>query len=132
MRNPEDVYQFSKGQWSPLLNPPEWLLDAMLADRENEDRDRALSDQGAENVEHYGELNETVDVWRRSGSGWLVDWWDTDSHVMSILIDNAADFAMFQAAWICPMATKIMAADAYIRGNVEREAAAQQETAAIH
>jgi hypothetical protein len=132
MRNPETAYQFSNGKLSPMSQLPEWLLDAMIAEREHEDNARALSDQGAEKVESYGTLNETVDVWRRTGSGWLVDWWDTDSHVMSIVVTTALDFALFQVFWICPMAAKIMAADLHIRANAGAQAAEERSTSAVH
>src|SRR5271156_583336 len=99
---------------------------------ESDDWDRALSDQGAEMTESYGVVNEGVDVWRYDGLGWLVDWHDTDSVVMSIYIANAIDFALFQAAWLCSMAMKIMAADAYIRANAERQAAEEKAEASVH
>ena len=83
-------------------------------------------------TESYGVVNESVDVWRYEGMGWLVDWQDTDSAVMSIYIANAIDFALFQTAWLCAMAMKIMAADAYIRANAERQAADEKAEASVH
>ena len=126
------IFQFTGGKIITLDAPPQWLEDAQIAYRESDDWNQALSDQGAEMTESYGVMNESVDVWRYEGGGWLVDWQDTDSAVMSIYIANAIDFALFQTAWLCAMAMKIMAADAYIRANAERQAADEKAEASVH
>jgi hypothetical protein len=105
--------------------------NAHIAYRESDDWEQALSDQGAEITESYGVMNETVDVWRYEGGGWLVDWQDTDSVVISIYVADVVSFAMFQAAWLCSMAMKIMAADAYIQVNSERQAALEKAEASV-
>jgi hypothetical protein len=117
---------------SLLDAPPQWLENAHIAYRESDDWDQALSDQGAEMTESYGVVNESVDVWRCEGCGWLVDWQDTDTVVMSIYIADPISFAMFQTTWLCSMAMKIMAADAYIRFNTERQAKAEKAEASVH
>lgn len=126
------MFQYLNGSIVTLVTMPEWLKDALLAEQEDDDRARALSDQGAEQIESYGTLCETIDVWRRVGYGWLIDWWDVDSHVMSILVKTRIDFALFQAAWIAPMAVKIMAADAYLRDRSERQYDAEKATSPLH
>lgn len=137
MRKMSRVFQYSDGLITSLDlavfndgSQAEWVGKAWAAEQDHDDQDRALSDHGADNIESYGRMNETVDVWRGPpGKGWLISWWDTDSHVMSIYIWDAPDFALFQSTWICPMAMKIMAADAYIRGNAVRTEAAEDSTA---
>ena len=64
MRTVDTFYQFSDGKIFPLPHPPEWLRDALLAEKTNENWSRSLSDQGAEMIESYGTVNESVDVWR--------------------------------------------------------------------
>jgi hypothetical protein len=132
MRTLYTVHQFSGGNIQELPQPTGWVQDAILAEKECEDWQQALSNQGAEIIESYGTLNETVDVWRCEGFGWLIDWQDTTSPVMSIYIDNVIDFAMFQTTWICPMATKIMAAEVYIRDTERREAEAEKAASSLH
>jgi hypothetical protein len=132
MRTLDTVFLFTGGMIQALEDPPEWLKDAHIAYRECDDFDQALSDQGAEMIESYGVVNESLDVWRHEGGGWLVDWQDTNSVIMSIYIANATDFATFQTAWLCNMATKIMAADVYIRANAERQAADEKAEASVH
>ena len=132
MRTLDTIYQFNNGKITVLETPPQWLEDAHVAYRETDDWDQALSDQGAERTESYGVVNESVDVWRYDGGGWLVDWQDTDSVVMSIYVADVVSFAMFQTAWLCSMAMKIMAADAYIRVNSERQAALEKAEASVH
>jgi hypothetical protein len=122
MRTLDTIYQFTNGKIIALETPPQWLEDAHVAYRETDDWDQALSDQGAEMTESYGVVNESVDVWRFEGMGWLVDWQDTDSVIMSIYIADPINFAKFQTAWLCNMAMKIMAADSYIRTNAKRQA----------
>jgi hypothetical protein len=51
---------------------------------------------------------------------------------MSIYIADPTSFAMFQSAWLCAMAMKIMTADAYIRGNAERQAMDEKAEASVH
>jgi hypothetical protein len=132
MRTLDTIYQFNNGKITALETPPQWLEDAHVAYRETDDWGQALSEQGAEMTESYGVVNESVEVWRYEGLGWLVDWQDTDSVVMSIYVANAIDFALFQTAWLCSMAMKIMAADAYIRANAERQAEAEKGEASVH
>jgi hypothetical protein len=132
MRTLDCIFQFTGGKIIALETPPQWLEDAQVAYRESDDWDQALSDQGAEMTESYGVVNESVDVWRYDGGGWLVDWQDTDSVIMSIYIPDPISFAMFQSAWLCDMAMKIMAADAYIRANAERQAAEEKAEALVH
>ena len=132
MRTLDSIFQFTGGKIITLDAPPRWLENAHIAYRESDDWEQALSDQGAEITESYGVMNETVDVWRYEGGGWLVDWQDTDSVVMSIYVADVVSFAMFQTAWLCSMATKIMAADAYIRVNSERQAALEKAEASVH
>jgi hypothetical protein len=132
MRTLDTIYQFNNGKITALEIPPQWLEDAHIAYRQSDDWDQALSDQGAEMTESYGVVNESVDVWRCEGMGWLVDWQDTDSVVMSIYIADAISFAMFQTSWLCSMAMKIMAADPYIRANAERQAAEEKAEASVH
>ncbi len=131
MRNSEGMFQFKNGAITILQTLPEWVRDALIDEQQHDDRDKALSDQGANKVETYGTLNETVDVWRMTGNGWLVDWWDTDSHVMSIFVATPIDFAEFQAKWIAPMALKIMTADVHIRDSMARQPCDAQSEA-IH
>jgi hypothetical protein len=114
MRNPDYVYEFAKGALSPMAVVPAWLSDAMTAEKASDDRQKALSDAGADHVESYGYLNETLDVWKMEDQGWVVDYWDTTSQVFAVVIENLGDFMMFQATWIAPMALKIMAADKYL------------------
>jgi hypothetical protein len=132
MRTLDTIYQFNNGKITALETPPQWLEDAHVAYRESEDWEQALCDQGAEMTESYGVVNESVDVWRYDGGGWLVDWQDTDSVVMSIHIANVVDFALFQTVWLCSMAMKIMAADVYIRANAERQTADEKAEASVH
>jgi hypothetical protein len=132
MRTLDSIFQFTGGKIITLDAAPQWLEDAHVAYRETDDWEQSLSDQGAEVIESYGVMNETVDVWRYEGLGWLVDWQDTNSVVMSFYIANVIDFAMFQTAWLCSMAMKIMAADAYIRVNSERATEAERAEASIH
>jgi len=132
MRTLDTIFLFAGGKISTLEDPPQWLVDANVSYRECDDWDQALSNQGAEMIESYGVVNESLDVWRYEGGGWLADWQDTDSVIMSIYVANAIDFAMFQTAWLCNMAMKIMAADTYIRGNTEREAMAEKAEASVH
>lgn len=138
MNKANNIFQYSDGVIASLDpsvlkdgNRPDWVGKACTAEQDHDDQDRSLSDQGADNIESYGRMNETVDVWRGpAGKGWLVSWWDTDTHVMSIYIWDAPDFALFQSTWICPMATKIMAADTYIRENAARTEAVEET--AVH
>jgi hypothetical protein len=51
---------------------------------------------------------------------------------MSFYIANVIDFAMFQTAWLCSISTKIMAADAYIRFNSERQMEAEKAESSVH
>jgi hypothetical protein len=132
MRTLDSIFQFTGGRIIALDAPPQWLENAHIAYRESDDWEQALSDQGAEITESYGVMNETVDVWRYEGGGWLVDWQDTDSVVISIYVADVVNFAMFQTAWLCSMAMKIMAADAYIRVNSERQAALEKAEAPVH
>jgi hypothetical protein len=132
MRTLDTIYQFNNSKITALETPPQWLEDARVAHRETDDWDQALSDQGAERTESYGVVNESVDVWRYEGGGWLVDWQDTDSVVMSIYVPDPISFAMFQSAWLCDMAMKIMTADSYIRGNAERQAMDEKAEASVH
>jgi hypothetical protein len=132
MRTLDTIYQFTNGKITALEVPPQWLEDAHVAYRESDDWEQALSDQGAGMTESYGVVNESVDVWRYDGGGWLVDWQDTDSVIMSIYVPDPISFALFQTSWLCSMATKIMAADAYIRGNAERQALEEKEGASVH
>jgi hypothetical protein len=120
MRSLDSIFQFVAGKIEVLAEAPEWIRDAVIADRQYDDWNQSLSEQGAEMIESYGVVNETADVWRNEGDGWLIEWQDTTSHVMSVYIGNVIDFAGFQVAWLCPMATKIMAADTYIRENQAR------------
>jgi hypothetical protein len=131
MRTLDTIFLFTGGKILVMEDQPEWLKDAHIAYRESDDWDQALSDQGAEIIESYGIVNESVDVWRYESGGWLVDWQDTNSVIMSIYIASVIDFAMFQTAWLCNMATKIMAADAYVRGIAERQAAEEKAEASI-
>jgi len=132
MRTLDTIFLFAGGKISTLEDPPQWLVDANVSYRECDDWDQALSNQGAEMIESYGVVIESLGVWRYEGGGWLADWQDTDSVIMSIYVANAIDFAMFQTAWLCNMAMKIMAADTYIRGNTEREAMAEKAEASVH
>jgi hypothetical protein len=132
MRTLDTIYQFINGKITALEIPPQWLEDAHVAYRETDDWDQALSDQGAERTESYGVVNESVDVWRYEGGGWLVDWQDTDSVVMSIYVPDPISFAMFQSAWLCDMAMKIMTADVYIRASSERQIEAEKAEASVH
>jgi hypothetical protein len=132
MRTLDTIYQFTNGRIIALETPPQWLEDAHVAYRETDDWDQALSDQGGEMTESYGVVNESVDVWRFEGMGWLVDWQDTDSVIMSIYIADPINFAKFQTAWLCGMAMKIMAADSYIQGNAKRQAEDGEGEASIH
>jgi hypothetical protein len=132
MRNPEAIYQFSNGKLSPVAKLPEWIADAIVAEREHQDRLMALSDQGAEQVESYGRMNETVDVWRFEGRQWLVDYWDIDSHIMAVYLSTIPDFAAFQASWVAPMAVKIMAADTYLRETIEAGNSDEEMATRLH
>jgi hypothetical protein len=71
----------------------------------------AMADMDFDSVESYGLQNESINVWRHLTLGWVVDWWDTDSRVMLITVDDPCTYAAFQVKWIAPMALKIMAAD---------------------
>jgi hypothetical protein len=132
MRTLDSIYQFVGGKIIPLTDPPQWLTDAHIAYRETDDFLQALSDQGAEIVERYGDMNESIDVWRCNDCGWFVDWQDIDSPVMSIYIADVIDFAAFNTAWLCSMAMKIMASDAYIRVMEERQALEEKKEASVH
>lgn len=136
MRNQENVFQFRNGKLEPLPSKdmPDWIEDALIAERERESEHYHvfLSEQGAEVVETYGMLNETLDVWRRPGFGWLIDYWDTTDHVMSVFIVSVIDFATFQASWVSPVALKIIAADAYIRETEGRETQAEQAASRLN
>lgn len=132
MSDPGVVFEFTKSGFVKLNVLPDWLNDAALAEKEHEDRNRSLSDEGAEMIENYGMMGETLDVWRREGSGWLVEWWDIDSHIMSIVVTSIIDYATLQATWVCPMVMKIIAADDYIRANEERRFDAEKATATIN
>jgi len=132
MRALDSIYQFVAGKMELLADVPEWIRDAVIADRQCDDWNQALSDQGAEIIESYGLLNEVLEVWRNEGIGWLIEWHDTTSHLLSVYIGNVVDFAVFQASWLCPMAMKIMAADTYIREIQVREAEQEKQGASVH
>jgi hypothetical protein len=136
MRNQENIFQFRNGKLEPLPigDMPDWIEDALIAERERESEHYHvfLTEQGAEVIETYGMLNETLDVWRRQGFGWLIDYWDTTDHVMSVFITSVLDYVTFQATWISPVATKIIAADTYLRENEVREIQAEQAAARLN
>jgi hypothetical protein len=69
MRTLDTIYQFTNGAIIPLQGAPQWLEDAHIAYQESDDWEQSLSDQGAEIVESYGVMNETIDVWRYEGVG---------------------------------------------------------------
>lgn len=109
---------------------PGWLAEVLLQEQEEAcSRSRALSDHGAEQIESYGTMNETIDIWRNGDFGWLIDWWDTDSQVMLITIADPAEYAMFQASWVAPMTLKILAADAFLQKTASQS---DEEPAAVH
>ena len=54
MRTLDTFHCFVAGKFEHLAEVPEWLRDAVIADRECDDWNQALSEQGAEIIESYG------------------------------------------------------------------------------
>lgn len=107
-----------------------WLRTALAGSAEA--FPAALADQGFDSVESYGLQNESINVWRHPTLGWLVDWWDTDSRVMLIMVYNIFTYAAFQAKWLAPMALKIMAADkALLKEGRSAHKALRREAASV-
>lgn len=141
MDTQKPVFLFSEGAFTPLhdLSKPDWLKQAERAEHQENDRVHAMSSAGADRVETHGTMNETIDVWRYGGTQWVIDWWDIDSHLMTILVNGVVDFATIQATWICPMAAKLLAVDAVLRAHaeahlqaVENDTADMQAEVALH
>lgn len=80
----------------------------------------AMADHDWDSIESYGGRNESIAVWRHRKLGWIVDWWDTDSRVMLVVIDDKRAYLGFQANWVAPMAVKIMQADAMLATEDEQ------------
>lgn len=136
MQTQKPLYVFSEGVLALTADkPPDWLVQAEALEAQEHDRVHALSSAGADRVETHGQMNETIDIWRFGGNQWAIDWWDIDTHLMTILVFGVIDFAIFQATWICPMVAKLLAVDAVLRVQAERhqqiQAGAPEDAAAV-
>jgi hypothetical protein len=87
---------------------PQWYGKAMAVDG---DFDKLLSQAGASGLDEYGGGGDTLQIYRTPNDGYLVIFRDTNEIISLVFIDNVADYLMFKAQYIAPLAQLIMAAD---------------------
>jgi hypothetical protein len=97
---------------------PQWYLNAT---KEDGSYDVLLSRAGATRSDEYGEHGDTMQIYRApNDAGYLVIFRDTFEIISVVFIDNVADYMLFKAQYIAPLAQLIMAADEHFEWEEDR------------
>ncbi len=98
------THRFSDGQLMKA-EAPEWFL---MATANSDDWAKSLSQAGAIAVEEFENGGESLDIHEAPDGSYLIQYRDAHKTVAEIFIDNVADYLLFRATYIVPLATLIM------------------------
>jgi hypothetical protein len=114
----EKSLKFANGKLGKII-APQWLKKATKEDGEFHS---LLSGAGASGLDDYGENADTIQIYRTpKDAGYLVIFWDTNEIISLVFIDTAADYMLFKAQYIAPLAQLIMASDQHWAWQEDRK-----------
>ena len=104
----EKSLKFENGKLTKVT-APRWYTEATKEDGVFDD---LLSRAGVSALDSYGENADTITIYRTpKDAGYLVISWDTNEIISVVFIDTVADYMLFKAQYIAPLAQLIMASE---------------------
>lgn len=91
-------------------DPPEWFAKAVAG---SGDWPRSLGEAGASMMEDFDGAGESLEIYEGPQGDYFIGYWDAAKCVAEIFIDNVADYMLFRATYIAPLAKLIMESDRY-------------------
>ncbi|MBX9828751.1 MAG: hypothetical protein K2Y27_27665 [Xanthobacteraceae bacterium] len=102
--------------------PPDWFARATAADVS---WNVLLKQAGATAIEDFGEHGDTLDIHEGRDGDCFIGYWDSNKCIANIFIDNIADYLLFRATYIAPLARLTMESDRHYewqKGNKAKAA----------
>lgn len=100
---PQSNYRFRNSQLEKC-SPPEWFTKLP----ENGSWPEMLTHAGATALEKFGEGGDTIEIYEAPEGGYFIGYWDCNRCIANIFIDDVADYLLFRATYIAPLASLIM------------------------
>jgi hypothetical protein len=85
---------------------PEWFANAT---REKDGSwSRLLREAGAISVEDFDDGGNSIEIYEAPDGTYFIGFWDANKCFAEVFIDNIADYLLFRARYIAPLASLIM------------------------
>jgi hypothetical protein len=106
MTSLHSAYRFVDGRLVKM-QPPEWFTKATVG---ADDWPRALSKAGAIGVDDFGgdTGGDSIEVYRGPAGDYFIGFWDCSECIAEVFVDNIADYLLFRATYVAPLAKLIM------------------------